>query len=144
MLENMRICREKRNLEISKEIVELPKDTAKAIAATPKDISTKPTKIVVRLQEKTQMTTERANLPKEPQQFVCQDCHSKLPKKATRCLECYLKHKVTTRKVERPTLEQLQQDLAEMSMVKVGQKYGVSDNCIRKWMKHYGKAQTSI
>lgn len=79
---------------------------------------------------------------KEPHKYICEDCHTKLPKKATRCRNCHLKHKVTTRKVERPTLEQLQQDLVDMSMVKVGQKYGVSDNCIRKWMNHYLKVQS--
>lgn len=79
--------------------------------------------------------------PKEPKpsKYTCADCHKPLVKKATRCLDCYAKHKVTTRVVERPSLEQLEQDLQAMSMVKVGQKYGVSDNCIRKWMKHYNK-----
>ncbi len=79
--------------------------------------------------------------PKEPKpsKYTCADCHKQLVKKATRCLDCYAKHKVTTRVVERPSLEQLEQDLQAMSMVKVGQKYGVSDNCIRKWIKHYNK-----
>lgn len=44
-----------------------------------------------------------------------------------------------TRKVERPPWEQLLQDLAEMSMVKVGAKYGVSDNAVRKWLRWYEK-----
>jgi len=29
--------------------------------------------------------------------------------------------------------------MTNMSVVKVGQKYGVSDNCIRKWIKKYNK-----
>ena len=38
----------------------------------------------------------------------------------------------------RPTLSQLEADLAELkSYVQVGKKYGVSDNCIRKWMNKY-------
>lgn len=41
------------------------------------------------------------------------------------------------RKVERPSLEQLNKDLEEMSIVKIGKKYGVSDNAIRKWLKAY-------
>jgi Zn-finger nucleic acid-binding protein len=40
-----------------------------------------------------------------------------------------------TRKVERPSYEQLQRDLAEMSFVAVGRKYGVSDNAVRKWRR---------
>jgi uncharacterized protein YjcR len=37
----------------------------------------------------------------------------------------------------RPTLEQLEEDLKTMSMVATGKKYGVSDNAVRKWIKRY-------
>lgn len=43
------------------------------------------------------------------------------------------------RKVERPSYEQLQNELRTTSMVQVGKKYGVSDNTIRKWLKKYEK-----
>lgn len=49
-----------------------------------------------------------------------------------------------TRKVERPSKEQLKQDISTMSMVKVGTKYGVSDNAIRKWMKSYGMSKSTM
>lgn len=39
--------------------------------------------------------------------------------------------------VERPSCETLLRDIYEMSFVKVGEKYGVSDNTIRKWCKYY-------
>jgi hypothetical protein len=42
-----------------------------------------------------------------------------------------------TRKVERPSYEQLLKDVSEMSMVAVGRKYGVSDNAVRKWLRWY-------
>jgi len=42
------------------------------------------------------------------------------------------------RKVERPKKKQLLEDVNTMSMVKVGIKYGVSDNAVRKWLKLYG------
>jgi hypothetical protein len=42
-----------------------------------------------------------------------------------------------TRKVERPSYEQLTADLRAMSFVAVGRKYGVSDNAIRKWIRWY-------
>jgi hypothetical protein len=42
-----------------------------------------------------------------------------------------------TRKVPRPTYEQLKADLAHMSWVAVARKYGVSDNAVRKWMRWY-------
>jgi 5-methylcytosine-specific restriction endonuclease McrA len=43
------------------------------------------------------------------------------------------------RHVERPTLEQLQVDLAVLPYTQVGEKYGVSDNAVRKWLKAYGQ-----
>jgi hypothetical protein len=42
-----------------------------------------------------------------------------------------------TRKVPRPTYDQLKEDLAHMSWVAVGRKYGVSDNAVRKWLRWY-------
>jgi hypothetical protein len=42
-----------------------------------------------------------------------------------------------TRKVERPSHEQLLADLKEMSFLAVGRKYGVSDNAIHKWLRWY-------
>jgi uncharacterized protein YjcR len=43
--------------------------------------------------------------------------------------------KPETRKVERPSREQLQADLETMSFLAVGRKYGVSDNAVRKWLR---------
>ena len=42
-----------------------------------------------------------------------------------------------SRKVPRPTYEQLKADLSHMSWLAVGRKYGVSDNAVRKWMRWY-------
>jgi hypothetical protein len=42
-----------------------------------------------------------------------------------------------TRKVPRPTYEQLKEDLSHMSWLAVGRKYGVSDNAVRKWIRWY-------
>lgn len=42
-----------------------------------------------------------------------------------------------TRKVARPSYDQLMADLKSLSMVAVGRKYGVSDNAVRKWMRWY-------
>ena len=42
----------------------------------------------------------------------------------------------------RPSLEQLQKDIKELgSMVKVGHKYSVSDNAVRKWIKRYDQVE---
>jgi hypothetical protein len=42
-----------------------------------------------------------------------------------------------TRKVARPSYDQLMADVRSMSLVAVGRKYGVSDNAIRKWIRWY-------
>jgi hypothetical protein len=50
------------------------------------------------------------------------------------------------RKVPRPSYAELKADLAEMSFLAVGRKYGVSGNAVRKWLRLYereagGKAE---
>ncbi len=58
--------------------------------------------------------------------------------------DCGMRHdnrdrtsKPQTRKVPRPSYEQLKADLQELSFIAVGRKYGVSDNAIRKWLRWY-------
>jgi hypothetical protein len=41
------------------------------------------------------------------------------------------------RKVERPSLEDLLIQVKRYGYVKTGEKYGVSDNAVRKWIKRY-------
>lgn len=64
----------------------------------------------------------------------CIDCDINIDNKATRCTSCY---QINSRKVESPTYEQLLKDKETLSMVKIGKKYNVSDNTIRKWIKKY-------
>ena len=47
------------------------------------------------------------------------------------------------RKVERPSLNQLNIDIQELGYRGTGRKYGVSDNTIRKWIKYYEKLTRS-
>lgn len=49
-----------------------------------------------------------------------------------RCEPCY---RLDSRKVERPSLEQLEEDIKSLGYSGTGRKYGVSDNSIRKWIK---------
>jgi hypothetical protein len=78
--------------------------------------------------------TYKAVEAKDPKK--CIDCYCEISKEAERCEKC---NKTAQRKVERPSYEQLLEDLSKMCMVKVGEKYSVSDNCIRKWIIHYEK-----
>jgi hypothetical protein len=69
----------------------------------------------------------------------CRHCHATFrPKKGTAryCSQrCYRVH---SRKVTRPSVRQLSRDLSRMSWSAVGEKYGVSDNAVRKWARQYG------
>ena len=42
------------------------------------------------------------------------------------------------RKVTRPTIEELLDELETSNYCAIGRKYGVSDNAIKKWCKAYG------
>lgn len=66
---------------------------------------------------------------------ICPKCGSIIScNKAKLCSKC--SHE-SHRKVERPSKEVLIEDIKTLSMIKVGKKYGVSDNAIRKWCKGY-------
>ena len=65
--------------------------------------------------------------------YKCSSCEVELKTncKTGLCNICYSK---SQRKVERPSKEQLLQEVKESSYLAVGKKYGVSDNSIRKWI----------
>jgi len=66
------------------------------------------------------------------------DCHRNF-NKINKPRKKYNRHilKPHTRKVERPPLEILEKEVLENGYCATGRKYGVSDNCIRKWIKLY-------
>jgi len=85
----------------------------------------------------------KEKLQKERKHKKCLNCDAKIALHSSHCSKCddTIKYESgINRKIPiRPSLEQLQDDMTNMSVVKVGQKYGVSDNCIRKWIKKYNK-----
>lgn len=84
--------------------------------------------------------------------FLCPNCHSQTStysgksnkikyhcecggtkdKKSDKCIKCTNKQ---NRKVERPSIEQIKQDVVNLGYRGTGRKYGVSDNAVRKWLK---------
>ena len=64
----------------------------------------------------------------------CLDCNTVISNTAIRCNDC---HKIYSRKVTRPSYEQLLEDKKTLNMVNIGKKYGVSDNSVRQWIKMY-------
>lgn len=64
----------------------------------------------------------------------CIDCGTIIGPKSTRCNKCRGK---AQRVIERPSAEQLRQELFETNFETVARKYGVSSTSIRKWCKAY-------
>lgn len=69
----------------------------------------------------------------EPEPIFCADCGKRCFGK--RCFECSY---IDRRKVARPSKEELAEMMQSMPIVRIGKKYGVSDNAVRKWAKSYG------
>ena len=68
--------------------------------------------------------------------YLCKNCgcdlKSKSKCKTKLCLKCYV---AARKNPNRPSKEQLLEELKTNSYCAVGRKYGVSDNAIRKWLK---------
>lgn len=81
----------------------------------------------------------RRNVPFELEQkrrYFCIDCGKELVNDdAKRCNEC---NRIHSRKVERPTAEELKNKLIELkSFTAVGKYYGVSGKMVSKWCGYY-------
>ena len=69
------------------------------------------------------------------EKYYCKDCGSEITRGSTYCTICAAKHR---RKVEKPSLEQLIEDFKELkAFTKIGNKYGVKDNSVKKWFISY-------
>jgi prophage antirepressor-like protein/predicted GIY-YIG superfamily endonuclease/DNA-directed RNA polymerase subunit RPC12/RpoP len=69
----------------------------------------------------------------------CLDCSKEINKTSIRCGQCASKKRFFDASKDRPSYEQLKEDLKKSNYTKVGEKYNVSDNTIRKWMRKYEK-----
>jgi very-short-patch-repair endonuclease len=58
------------------------------------------------------------------------------------CSGSYNAIRYSSRKVERPTKEKLEELIKNYPMTTIGKMFGVSDNAVRKWIKVYSKYQT--
>ena len=77
-----------------------------------------------------------------PKVKKCSTCSTMIAEKSSHCSPCVnkLRSEKSIEKTNRPSLDQLEKDLETLgTIVKVGCKYGVSDNAIRKWIKRYKK-----
>lgn len=81
------------------------------------------------------------NKSKKVSNKVCSKCSGPIaPKNRSGvCNDCIRKEQ----RKDRPSYIQLKKELSESNYVKVGQKYKVSDNAIRKWMKRYEEMENA-
>lgn len=72
-----------------------------------------------------------------PQPGVCSVCGGPTSsEKITTCIKCH--NRKQWLKSKAPSKVQLVKDMLELkAFTKIGNKYGVSDNAVRKWCKHY-------
>lgn len=68
------------------------------------------------------------------QKFFCENCGNEKSRYGKLCRKCT---NLKNRKVFRPSKEELNMLIQELSMVAIGKKFGVSDNSVRKWCVYY-------
>lgn len=69
----------------------------------------------------------------------CLVCNEEFKTKNSNQKHCSSKcSKFSTRKVKRPSKEELKKLIEENSFVALGRMFGVSDNAVRKWAKGFG------
>lgn len=72
----------------------------------------------------------------------CLDCGKTISKSSIKCLKCEYKHR-TSNEVSGITREELKYLIRTVPFTKIGQKYGVSDNAVRKWCDKYNLPRKS-
>lgn len=83
------------------------------------------------------------NKSTEKKYNFCIDCGKQILLSSTRCPECAAKEKgFRRRKIERPEREILKSYIRSMPFTKIGEKFNVSDNAVRKWCDEYNLPRT--
>lgn len=71
----------------------------------------------------------------------CQRCGIQITRRATYCPEC---SSIIQRKTDRPSREELKNQIRELPFTQIGKKYGVTDNTIRKWCDAYSLPRKKV
>ena len=78
------------------------------------------------------------NIKKEKKKYHCIECSAEVSRSSTgHCVVCSNREKAhRSRKVKnRPSKEQILQDIKLLKYVGTAEKYGVSGNTVRNWLK---------
>jgi prophage antirepressor-like protein/predicted GIY-YIG superfamily endonuclease len=94
-----------------------------------------------KLKQKSENIKEKGNnIDKTKVIKKCKDCNSNISKRSKRCIICENKYRFLNTKSKRPSYKQLLIDKEELKYnTRIGKKYNVSDNAVRKWFKLYEK-----
>lgn len=89
------------------------------------------------------ISTDLGIVVKSIKKWICVDCGDAATKRAKRCLPCRKNHKrvyevFSTRKVERPSKEELEKLLWQKPTTQLATEFGVSGKAIEKWARKYG------
>lgn len=96
---------------------------------------------IARVNEKNYKAVLSTYVPRPLNQFyhTCQRCSIEFVNEYKHSKFCsYECCRIYSRKVSRPSAEQLMADITNNSWLALGRKYGVSDNAVRKWARQYG------
>ena len=67
-------------------------------------------------------------------QYFCPDCGAPVSEEGRRCITCA---RIFSRKVERPSREELKNLIRNKPFTQIGKDFDVTDNAVRKWCKVY-------
>lgn len=71
--------------------------------------------------------------------YYCIDCGKEISEGSTRCRSCSDKNRIQEKPVSR---EELKNMIRTMPFTKIGERFGISDNAIRKWCDRYQLPRT--
>jgi len=95
------------------------------------------TKPRIRHRSKKRQRSYEPRFAKPKEYKYCIDCNKKCSDVSTRCKSCAQSYRMKD-VCKRPSKEQLLTDKKELvAFTKIGKKYNVSDNAVRKWFKFY-------
>ena len=86
-------------------------------------------------EKRAQELLEEKNLIKHGKKHFCERCGKEISKEAKHCVEC---SRLISRKVDRPSREELKEMIRSKPFTQIAQNYSVSDNTIKKWCVFYG------
>lgn len=106
-----------------------------------KDNEIKSTSDIKISKSKDNKTNKQNMINNQNKQIRCPNCGMFLSSTSFNCNRCNKLNKlgIAPVKKDKPSYEQLKKEIDTMPYVWLGRKYGVSDNCIRKWIKNYEK-----